>query len=71
MRLILTFLLLFCASAIAAPATKPADDDMVLIKRGTFKMGTADGFPFEGPVHDVLAHVTGVCADVLIEMGLH
>ena len=26
---------------------------MILIKGGSFKMGTADGFPFEGPVHEV------------------
>ena len=40
----------------AGPATRPArpaDDEMVMIKGGTFKMGTADGFPFEGPGHEV------------------
>ena len=26
---------------------------MALIKGGTFKMGTDDGFPYEGPAHDV------------------
>jgi formylglycine-generating enzyme len=28
-------------------------DGMVLIPGGTFRMGTDDGMPFEGPVHDV------------------
>ncbi len=43
-------------SLAAAPATKPEQSDngeMVLLKGGTFKMGTADGFPYEGPVHEV------------------
>ena len=43
----------------AAPTTAPAaaaqkaDDDMVAIPGGTFVMGTNDGFPFEGPAHEV------------------
>ncbi|HZZ42903.1 MAG TPA: formylglycine-generating enzyme family protein [Tepidisphaeraceae bacterium] len=39
-----------------APATQPAADvhaDMARIPGGTFKMGTDDGFPYEGPVHEV------------------
>ena len=35
----------------ASPTTAPAG--MVLIPGGTFKMGTDDGFPHEGPVHEV------------------
>lgn len=53
--------LLLLASLAAAPATQPAakpvtdpaHPDMVKIPAGTFKMGTADGFPYEGPVHEV------------------
>src|SRR6266496_415877 len=52
MRFILTLLLVFtCVSA--APATRPAEQEMILINGGSFKMGTNDGFPFEGPVHEV------------------
>jgi formylglycine-generating enzyme len=40
----------------AKQATEPANvksDGMVLIKGGSFKMGTADGFYSEGPAHEV------------------
>ena len=36
----------------ARPATQP-DKEMVLVKGGTFAMGVDDGFPYEGPIHDV------------------
>jgi sulfatase modifying factor 1 len=41
------------ATAPAAPARAKADDDMVAIPGGTFLMGTNDGFPYEGPAHEV------------------
>jgi formylglycine-generating enzyme len=34
------------------PTTAPAD--MVQIPGGSFRMGTNDGFPYEGPVHEVV-----------------
>ncbi len=43
-------------AAPPAPATAPAvktDGDMVAIPGGTFTMGTNDGFPYEGPAHEV------------------
>jgi formylglycine-generating enzyme required for sulfatase activity len=41
-------------AASASPTTKPAaDDDMLAIPGGTFWMGTNDGFPYEGPAHEV------------------
>src|SRR4051794_2543238 len=49
-------LLLLPLLLAAAPATRPANDphaDMAHIPAGTFNMGTADGFPYEGPVHAV------------------
>jgi formylglycine-generating enzyme required for sulfatase activity len=36
------------------PATQPGE--MVLIGGGSFRMGTDDGFAFEGPVHEVSVH---------------
>ena len=49
-----------CDQTNAAPPTtapaaqqKAADDDMVAIPGGTFVMGTNDGFPYEGPAHEV------------------
>ena len=41
------------APPTTAPAQKAADDDMVAIPGGTFVMGTNDGFPYEGPAHEV------------------
>ena len=41
------------APPTTAPAQKTQDDDMVAIPGGTFVMGTNDGFPFEGPAHEV------------------
>lgn len=41
------------AYANPAPSAKTQTDDMVLIKGGTFHMGTSDGADFEGPVHEV------------------
>ena len=40
-------------TAPAAAGAEKADDDMVAIPGGTFVMGTNDGFPFEGPAHEV------------------
>src|SRR4051812_10078092 len=45
------------SSAVAIPANNHADtvkrDGLVLIKGGTFQMGTDDGMPYEAPVHEV------------------
>jgi formylglycine-generating enzyme len=51
------FLAILFASALlhaAAPTTQPTG--MVLIPAGTFTMGTADGFAYEGPPHKVSVH---------------
>jgi len=39
--------------AMKAQAVSQANDGMVLIPAGTFSMGSAKGFPHEGPVHEV------------------
>ena len=39
--------------SIAVPPTPAKNDGMVLIKGGSFLMGTNDGMPFEAPVHEV------------------
>lgn len=58
----LTPLLLLSCLLGAGPATRPAGgaalegaghEDMVRIPAGTFRMGTEDGFAYEGPVHEV------------------
>lgn len=41
------------ATAPAAVAPQTTVDDMVAIPGGTFLMGTNDGFPYEGPAHEV------------------
>ncbi|HJQ70176.1 MAG TPA: formylglycine-generating enzyme family protein [Blastocatellia bacterium] len=67
MRIILPFLL--CSTALLAsaacnasasrPASHPAAEpekivaDMIFIRGGSFRMGTGDGFAFEGPVHEI------------------
>ena len=51
MRLFILILMLCGVAQAGAPATQP--NDMVMIPGGTFKMGTDEGFPFEGPVHEV------------------
>ncbi|HEX8523745.1 MAG TPA: formylglycine-generating enzyme family protein [Tepidisphaeraceae bacterium] len=49
--LLLLLPVLAFAAGNAPPSTQPAD--MVLVPGGTFRMGTNDGFPYEGPVHEV------------------
>jgi formylglycine-generating enzyme required for sulfatase activity len=40
----------FAVMMVASPARKP---DMVPLPGGTFRMGTDEGFPYEGPAHQV------------------
>ncbi|MBA2706601.1 MAG: SUMF1/EgtB/PvdO family nonheme iron enzyme, partial [Gemmatimonadaceae bacterium] len=58
MRIVI-FAVVFCMLSVRhtradapAPATQPTAA-MVLIKGGAFEMGTSEGLPFEGPVHEV------------------
>lgn len=53
--LYLSFAVLAAACSIDSTQQTPpsAPDGMVLIKGGSFDMGTDDGMPFEGPVHRV------------------
>src|SRR3954470_23939768 len=44
--------LLLLSLLAAGPATRPSDE-MVRIPGGIFKMGTGEGFAYEGPVHEV------------------
>src|SRR5712664_3767444 len=41
------------STPVTVPSTPVKNQGMVLIKRGTFLMGTTDGMPYEGPVHPV------------------
>jgi formylglycine-generating enzyme required for sulfatase activity len=57
---IFSVILLTCTPLLAgdahpttAPAAKAAEDDMIAIPGGTFVMGTGEGFPYEGPAHEV------------------
>src|SRR5206468_1008335 len=47
-------------SSVAIPENTHAEmvkrDGMVLIKGGTFQMGTDDGMPYEAPVHEVVVN---------------
>lgn len=60
--LLLSFVIFYCGCQTKDSPTKPIETPkesveipkgMVLIKGGTFQMGTDDGMPFESPVHPV------------------
>jgi sulfatase modifying factor 1 len=51
--MILVVAVVFLAACGVTTAPKTSNDDMVLVKGGTFDMGTGDGMPFEGPVHKI------------------